>query len=142
MRTWKPDTCECHIEEIYEGSNIVGGGQVLNKCAAHASIPDDQLYGVLYANADGENKRKNRIERFLLGLDGTNFNLSESVTNPDGSVSVKWKGGVTFSWSWTGTGADRTLNITVTGVSLTTNQRNAINTWCATNFGANKVVIS
>jgi hypothetical protein len=142
MKTWKPDTCDCVVEELYNGTEIIGGGAVLKKCDAHASVPDDQLYGVLYANPDGENKRKNRIESILLGGEGQNFNLHETVTNSDGSVTVKWKGGVTFSWAWTGTGAGRTLNITVTGVNLTTNQKNTINNIATTRFGAGKVVIT
>ena len=69
MKTWKPDTCECLVEEIYNGTQIVGGGQVLKKCPAHAALADNEIYGVLYSNPDGENKRKNQMLRILLGYE-------------------------------------------------------------------------
>ena len=94
MKTWQPDTCECLVEEVYEGTTIKGGGQVLRKCPAHLTVPDDQLYGVLYANPDGENKRKNQLIRALLGYEGFSLNLHETKTNPDGSTYIDFKSGV------------------------------------------------
>lgn len=142
MKIWRPDTCECEVEEIYEGDTIKGGGVVLNKCTAHASVPDAALYGVLYSNADGENKRKNLIERALLGFEGTNFGLHETVVNSDGSTTVRFKNGISFTWSFSGTGAGRVLNVSVVGATLTTPQKNAVTTFAQTKFGAGKVIIT
>ena len=68
-KQWHPDTCACIINEIYDGTKIIGGGSVVRKCLVHESIPDNELYGVLYANPDGENKRKNIMLRILLGFE-------------------------------------------------------------------------
>lgn len=141
MKTWKPDTCDCLIEEIYNGTEIIGGGQVLKKCIAHQSVPDNELYGVLYSNTDGENKRKNQVIRALLGYDGIDLGLQETKINADGSSYIDFKGGINVNWSWVGSGANRVLNIVVNGQSLTTNQKNLIRNFCNTKFGNNKVEI-
>lgn len=141
MKTWKPDTCECLVEEIYEGTNIVGGGQVVRKCEDHSTVPDNELYGVLYANPDGENKRKNQVMRGLLGYEGFNLNLQETKTNPDGSTSIDFKNGISVSWQFSGVGKDRVLQITVIGVNLTNNQKTTIRNFCNKKFGTSKVEI-
>lgn len=144
MKIWGPDTCECRIEEIYNGAEIVGGGQVLRKCAAHGSVPDDELYGVLYSNPDGENKRKNQFHRMLLGFeDGVpGLNLAETKRQPDGSDHTALKEGVTFNWAWTGQGRDRVLVASINGASLSAQQRAAIVAACNVRFGAGKVTLS
>ncbi len=135
MRTWKPDTCECHIEEIYDGNEIIGGGQVLNKCSAHTNVADEDLYGVLYANPDGENKRKNKIDRLLKGLDGTDFNLHEI----DAEGNYVFKNGITLNWQFTGSDENRVLQIDVDGYTLSQAQKNQATAFCEQQFGVNKV---
>lgn len=140
--SWIPDTCPppgCMVEEIYSGTTIIGMGQVLRKCPAHIAVPDSQLYGVLYSNPDGENKRKNRIFKEM--LEKFSGSLSELKTSADGSQTFDWKGGVTVSWVYTGAGSARLLTITVIGVNLTNNQKNLIQNYCDTNFGIGKVVL-
>lgn len=142
MKTWKPDTCECVVEEIYNGNEIVGGGQVIKKCLAHTAVADQDLYGVLYANPDGENKRKNQVHRLLLGHDSIkNLGLEQTITNPDGTQTVEFKNGISFNWSFNGVGADRVLTVNVTGVTLTNTQKNAIRTFVNNKFGIGKVEI-
>ena len=141
MKTWKPDTCECEVEEIYSGTTIIGGGQVLKKCVAHISVADGDLYGVLYDNPDGENKRKNQMLRILLGHEGINLNLQQTKINPDGSNLIELKDGISYNWSWTGVGKDRVLNVIISGANLTTNQKNSIRTLCNTKYGTGKVEI-
>ncbi len=139
MKTWKPDTCECEVEEIYNGNQIVGGGQVLSKCSAHQSVADEDLYGVLYSNPDGENKRKNQLIRGLLGYEGFSLNLHQNKAQADGQTIVDFKDGVSCSWSFTGTGKDRVLQVSVVGATLTTNQKNALKNFANTKFGVGKV---
>lgn len=109
MRTWKPDTCECHIEEVYEGNTIVGGGQVLNKCEAHTEVPDDELYGVLYSNPDGENKRKNLVYKHI--IETQEGILSERVMNKSGDETLELKPGIEFGWEWQRTGKNRVMKL-------------------------------
>ena len=61
-QNWRPDTCECSIEEEYDRdipNSEITCSKVIKKCTAHQDIADTDLYGVIYANPDGENKRKN-----------------------------------------------------------------------------------
>src|SRR3990172_7949304 len=114
MKTWSPDTCPapgCIIEEIYAGSAIVGPGVVVRKCAAHAAVADGDLYGVLLTNPDGENRRKNRLEKALLETTG----LQLGQLGPTGAW--EWRPGLGFSWEWTGTGSSRVLRAAIKGVT-------------------------
>jgi hypothetical protein len=140
MKTWKPDTCGCCIEEIYEGTEIKGGGVVLTKCPAHAAVPDDELYGVLYANDDGENKRKNRLHAMLLGVHGPALSLNLTEPGPDGRP--RFKDGVEYEWSFTGEGKNRVLNVSVRGAVFTGQQRAALHNECETQFGSGKVQVA
>lgn len=143
MKTWKPDTCECVIEEIYNGTEIIGGGQVVKKCVAHDSVPDNELYGVLYSNPDGENKRKNMVHRALLAHDELkSLGIEEQKTNPDGSdAGMGFKKGIEYIWLFTGTGKNRVLNIEVRGANLSSGQKAAIKNHCDNKFGVGKVAI-
>lgn len=141
MKTWKPDTCGCEVEEIYNGTEITGGGVVLKKCQPHASIPDDELYGVLYSNVDGENKRKNQMLRILLGHeDIKDLGLEEAKVNDDGSDNgIGLKKGIEYKWSFSGDGKDRVLNVEVKGANLLKAKKDEVKALCDTKFGSNKV---
>ena len=136
MKTWTPDTCPhpgCIIEEIYDGPAIVGGGQVVRKCVAHQNVPDNELYGVLYANPDGENKRKNNIFRALCGFDGLNLGTD------DGAGQLK--NGVEYLWSFSGIGATRALTVQLTGIVLSVQKKSTLQNFCDTKFGVGRVII-
>lgn len=141
MKTWKPDTCKCNIEEIYVGTEIIGGGQVLEKCDAHKDVADADLYGVLYSNPDGENKRKNRFLRILLGHEEIkDLGLEELKTNPDGSnAGLGLKPGIEYIWTFEGLGYDRKLKVEVKGATLAKEKTDAIIALCDNKFGAGKV---
>lgn len=143
MKIWKPDTCQCEVEEVYNGNEIVGGGQILKKCAAHADVADNELYGVLYANPDGENKRKNLVYRTLLGLDDVKgLGLENVKKKPDGTDdTIELKEGITYDWSFEGTGKNRKLKVQVKGANLTGQQKQAIKNSCDNRFGQNKVEV-
>jgi hypothetical protein len=143
MKTWKPDTCDCIVEEIYQGTEIIGGGQVLRKCEDHSTISDAELYGVLYANPDGENKRKNQMLRILLGLeDVKGLGLEDVRKNADGSdAGLGLKQGVEYRWSFEGTGKNRVLKVEVKGANLLKLQKDAIKDLCDKKFGVGKVEI-
>lgn len=141
MKIWKPDTCECEIEEVYNGNEIIGGGQVLKKCAVHQSVPDQDLYGVLYANPDGENKLKNSLLKTLLGYEEVKgLGLEEAKINQDGSDGgIGLKKGLEYEWSFEGEGANRTLKWGVKGANLTQEQIDSVDECCKTKFGVDKV---
>lgn len=54
---WEPKTCGCVFEEYKDnlGQNV--GTAVLEKCNAHLSVLDNDLYNVIYQNSDSEQKR-------------------------------------------------------------------------------------
>lgn len=141
---WTPDTCGCHVEEEYDADNpnspmtCVG---VRKKCPAHAAVLDADLYGVLYANPDGDNKRKNRIHGMLFGYEGPDLSLWQDVLTADGTVR-QFKSGIGFSWAFSGTGANRVITVTITGKNLTANQRNLVQNYLDTTFGVGKVVLA
>jgi len=139
MKTWKPDTCECHIEEVYNGTEIVGGGQVLNKCQAHADVPDNELYDVLL---NKENRVKNGFHRILLGHDNLKtLGLHKMTKQKDGTDVAELKDGVEYKWQFEGTGKNRVLKAEIVGATLTKNQKDAIKALCDTNHGQGKVDI-
>ena len=58
---------------------------------------------------------------------------------PDGSK--QFKKGVNISWAWSGLPPDRVLTITVTGTTLTTQQKNAIQNRLNSRFGTGKITV-
>lgn len=124
MRTWSPDTCGCTVEEIYNGTDIVGMGEVIKKCAAHATVPDNELYGVLYTNPDSEQKRKNLLYKHLVETE-TGKDL------PEGGRGLA--DGVKYNWSFTGKGKNRILEVFVDGI--TAKQTKDIKTHVNNQFG-------
>lgn len=145
-QNWTPDTCECTLEEEYDKDNInavMTCSRVIKKCVAHQDILDSELYGVLYANPDGENKRKNQLHRILLGYESVKgLGLEETKINPDGSnAGLGFKNGIEYSWSFEGTGKDRVLKAEIKGASLNAAQKNAIKALANTKFGIGKVEI-
>lgn len=112
MKTWKPDTCECHLEELYDGREIIGMGKVLKKCDAHVDVPDEELYGVIMTNTDSEQRMKNETEALLLGLRGVeDTGLTKEVVLEDGSKGKVWKDGAKYEWHFTGTGKNRKFHV-------------------------------
>jgi hypothetical protein len=127
MIIWKPDTCECHIEEVYEGGQLVGGGQVLQKCAAHASVPDEELYATVLK----ENRAKNYAERALLGMDGVDFGFHDTV-HAKGETTIAWKEGMEYKWNFEGEGKARVLKVDVLGADFDAAKKEQLATLAAT----------
>lgn len=130
---WHPDTCSCIIEEDVT-AGVVSFSKVISKCSLHASVADNQLYTTVL---DGENRKKNKIHGYLVasGISG----LTE-IDAESGAVVLKK--GIVLNWNWSGTGTDRVITIWLTGFTLTTQQKNAAQTWCNNHFGVGKVVVA
>lgn len=140
--TWEPDTCGCAIQESQEQGNSDYGvkfSKVLTKCPVHETVLDLELYEVLMTNSDSEQKRKNRLEGYL--LTDKSLGLSESFEQEDGTMSRRFIKGVKYEWNFQGVGTARILNINMTGIILDSNIRNTIVAFVTSNFGENKVVI-
>lgn len=133
---WRPDTCACVIEETHDPANSAYGVQfsaVISKCVPHAAVTDANLWGVIYSNPDGENKRKNLLHKMLLETSSLNLSATDPI-----SGTLQWKPGITFSWAYN---ANRQLEVTIVGFTPTTAQRNTFNNYCTNTFGANKVIL-
>jgi len=111
--------------------------RVINKCLAHQGVPDEDLYGVIYENPDSEQKRKNKLEGYLLS--NATLGLSEMVTDDDNVPTAKYKKGVRYQWSFD---ENRVLVVNMSGATLNNANKNAIRNHCDTNFGNGKVNIT
>ena len=135
IQTWRPDTCECVINQQYDDQAdpiVLTVHSVQNRCSQHSSLTNNtDLYDVV----NEENPRRNFAFGHILDNAPTPmYDLQE-----DGSRT--FKKGITVDWAYTGTIPNRVLTITVTGITLTTNQKNAIQTKLNERFGINNVVI-
>lgn len=142
LMTWKPDTCDCEIEESHNPADSSYGvkfSKIFSKCPEHQSVSDNDIYDIVYANSDSEQKRKNQLEGHLLETEA--LGLSEEVTQEDGSKIRQFKSGIKYEWSFTGEGANRILDVTMRGISMNAAALSAINVFAASKFGSNRVSI-
>lgn len=117
LQTWSPDTCGCVLVERYDpddASFIWECAEVKTKCTDHQSVPDNELYGVLHQNPDGENKRKNQARGALLEADG----MSEVRIDAQGNAYTGFIGSAEMFWRWEGTGKTRKLIVRMASPGL------------------------
>lgn len=124
---WSPDTCQCVIE--YNADLSLS--RVVNACAAHQGGTESTVFNTVLE----ENPRKNRSLKEILD------NAPASMIDTDGEGTRTFKNGITVDFDWSGVAPDRTLTLTVKGITLTTPQKNAIQTKLDTRFGAGKVTV-
>ena len=111
LQTWKPDTCGCVVVENVPQTGNKTLASVTKKCPAHADVSDADLYGVLYANPDGENKVKNVVMAELMDEGVTeSFRLTEKVLI-NGELQKQFRAGHDCLCHFTGSGANRVLEI-------------------------------
>lgn len=136
---WKPDTCDCIIEQgiddsLPQAQQVLFGVSSIFKCPAHSHINnvDDHFNAV-----NEENPRKNfSLDEILQNAPNNNwFDI-----DADSGARV-FKKGITINWNWTGTAPNRVLTLTFTGVSLTTAQKNTLQTRLNNRFGNGKVIL-
>jgi len=132
---WSPDTCSCVID--YSWDNSVPADQrthtlsSISKCSFHNSLSDIAAYNTVTE----ENPRKNIAYQLI--LDNGPAALSDLI---DGTRQLK--AGITINLTWSGTAPNRVVTISYTGITLTTNQKNSIQTFLNNRFGAGKVLIA
>ena len=132
MTRWTPDTCNnppCIFEYTDDGNFTLTN--VVQKCSRHSS----QTNSVAYTNVKGENQNKNIAHQLI--LDNGPTALFDTVNG-----SRVLKNSITVSWVYSGTPPDTTLTLTYTGITLTNQQKNSIQTFLNNRFGTNKVVLA
>jgi len=133
MTRWTPDTCSnppCIFEYTDDGNATLTN--TVQKCSRHSSQADSTAF----SNVVEENQRKNISYQFVLDNSPTT-SLYDIVNG-----TRQLKNGITFSWTWNGTPPNTVLTITYTGITLTTAQKNTIQSALNTRFGTGKVLIS
>jgi hypothetical protein len=132
---YSPDTCDCVIEYSWDSTlsedQRVHTLSTISKCSFHSGLSDNTAYNTVFE----ENPRKNIAYQLI--LDNGPVGLSDLV---DGTRQIK--PGIFINTVWSGTAPNRVLTVTVTGFSLTQNQKNSIQTFLNNRFGAGKVLIA
>lgn len=116
MRTWIPDTCQCKIEELYDGPTIIGSGKILYKCSVHINVPNNQLYETIMS----ENMSKNIVHKLMLEDD---LQLSKTLSNGSKQLADDVK----YVWLFD---ADRNLQVSIEGKTLTEQQTSLLQKKC------------
>src|SRR5687768_1011115 len=117
---WSPDTCGCVFEYTWDDTQSEATrthtlSNVVNKCPAHTA----QTNANCYTTVLDENPRKNiALERALATGPTTLYDTIEGTR--------QLKPALTYNYSWSGTAPNRVLTISFTGVSLTTTNKNTI----------------
>jgi hypothetical protein len=102
------------------------------KCGAHSVLQNEQD---IFNNLFVENAQTSESHNIIVA----NAPASFIDINTNGTVTLKKN--IVVTWSWTGVVPNRVLNIGISGISLTTNQKNVIQTKLDERFGITNVVI-
>lgn len=137
---WSPDTCKCILEytwddSISESSRTHTMSAIVQRCSAHTILANDIT---VYNTVTEENPRKNiSLDEILQNAPNTNW----YDLDPDSGVRV-FKKNIIINWTWSGTAPNRVLTLTFTGITITTAQKNTLQSRLDTRFGTGKVVIA
>jgi hypothetical protein len=132
---YKPDTCDCVLQLIWddtlpEDSRITTPNYVV-VCQPHSVLANDtDRWNTLVE----ENHRKN--DAFNEILKNGPASLSETK---EGALVLKDE--ITFSFAWNGTAPNRILEISFSGVLLSSPENDQIQTSLDSKLGAGKVVL-
>ena len=134
---WGFDTCPCVIEyswddTVPQSSRTHTLSNYIIKCPAHINLSDINAYN---ACLNENTVIKNPALQHIL----TNSPTTALYDIKDGNRLLKET--IRFNFSWSGTAPNRVLTISFTGITLTTNQKNTIQTALNTKFGSGKVTI-
>lgn len=133
---WRSDTCDCVIE-FQTDTDIPGSSSNFRRlatCTPHIILTgteDEKVTAIRNENARGHG---NVLQQILTSGPTTLFDIVDGVR--------QFKGGITVQVAWSGTAPNRVLNVTITGASLTTTQRNNIISAVNTRFGSGNVVLT
>src|SRR6187431_3622028 len=132
---WKPDTCSCELEFWFDDDGVNCTNQrikqFITKCPAHQSLSDDDAWSAI----NEENPRKNSALTEILTRSPTTA-LYDTVNG-----LRKLKDSIGLGILYSGTAPNRVLTLSFSGISLTINQKNTIQSALNTRFGSGKVLI-
>lgn len=133
---WQPDTCDCIIEFEFdadepEATRTHTGKTIVKDCPEHSGLGTPQSF--FNAILD-ENQRKNIVRKDLID----NFTQLQG-TDDKGNIILK--NGISINFYFTGQDDSRVLHISVSGYTLTTQQKTTIQNIADSRFGIGKVVI-
>ena len=106
----------------------------IRRCPDHTSLPSD-LTTFNQIHEENTRGKSNTFDTILK-------NAPTALFDTDANGSRTFKRGITVTWSWSGTVPDRVLNITISGITLTTTQQNNIRTVVDSRMGVGKVLIT
>lgn len=124
---WSPDTCQC----IIEYNDNITLSRVIQACAAHQGGTEVTVFNTVME----ENPRKNHSLKEILD------NAPASMIDIGGDGTRTFKNGISVDFDWSGVAPNRQLTLTVRGITLTANQKTAIQNKLDTRFGAGKVTV-
>jgi hypothetical protein len=137
--SWSPDTCNCTLEYTWddavpEDQRTHTPANIVRRCSAHTPLADTNS---VFNTIMEENPRKNRsFDEILQNAPNTNwFDIDAE------SGQRVFKKNIILNWNWTGTAPNRVLTLTFSGITLTTAQRNTLQTRLNTRFGSGKVIL-
>ena len=133
---WKLDSCDCVM--ITDSGATSNDFPVLVQaetvCSVHQVLLPDHT--VVYSTVKDENTRKSKAHQQLID------NAPASWFDPNVESGVKqFKKGIALNWSWSGTSPNRVIVFTLTGVTLTTNQKNNAQNLLDSTFGVGKAIL-
>lgn len=137
---WSPDTCGCVIDYTWDDTTDLDTrvhtvSNIVTKCPAHQTLATkEQVYDAVY---EKENKRKNGV--LSASLDNTPEGLLYEL---DARGQKLLKHGITYEFNFTGSAPNRILNIKFNGVTLTNQQKTAVQNKVDQLYGSGNVIVS
>lgn len=141
--TWSPDTCDCELKYEWddtknEDERVHSISFVNRSCNSHRNLLPNAV--VTYSCVLDENNKKNKT--LQTSLESAPNQLADVFTGEDGVTQYyQLKNNIIFSFSFSGTAPNRVLTVTFIGVTLTNQQKNAIQNKLNNLFGTGNVVI-
>jgi len=135
---WKPSFCDCEIyytwdDSVPESERTHTTNDNTKKCDIHSSLSDNQT---IYTSAIEECKKYIDAKELIIeNSPSTFYNIT-----PDNRKILK--SGIEILASYSGAYPDRILNLSYSGTTLTTNQRNSVQNKLNTIFGTGKVILT
>lgn len=135
---WRPDTCDCIIDYTWDDTlpqdQIVHNvDNITRKCAAHQHLNNNNVFLAV----NNENPRRMKALKEI--LDRAPSGMYD--IDPIDGVTRRLKPGIDINFSFSGVAPDRVITLTLTGYTLTNNQKNTAQTFLDNRFGVGKVIL-
>lgn len=134
LENWWPNTCNCGFVIQYDDTDparATSFNSVLVLDSPHSALTGQTAYNTVL----DENNRMSKV------LQGAIDNLATQLSST-GTAGGTLKNGIQYNFTLTGTAPNRVLNVSFSGITLTTAQKRTAQTWCNNNIGVGKVVVN